>query len=161
VTATGTGTSLRLAMRLPRLAASVTTARHGLQRALAGIGVTEDCRDDLALALTEACGNAVEHAQIGHEYVVVVTVGRSRCVVEVIDTGVGMDVGRLNGHPVSLTGNRGRGLRLIRAVTDGLEMRPVDPHGLALRMTKTLTWAQDAPATWAGIGHDPWAAVPT
>ena len=159
MTAARTETSLRLAMRLPRLAGSVTTARHRLERALAGIGVTEECRDDLALALTEACSNAVEHAQIGHEYVVVVTVGRTRCIVEVVDTGVGMDVERLNGHRVTLTAKRGRGLGLIRAVTDGLEMRRVDPHGLALRMTKTLTCAGDAPTVWAGIGHDPWAVV--
>ena len=155
----GTGTSLRLAMRLPRLAASVTTARHRLKSALAGIGVTGECRDDLALALTEACSNAVEHAQIGHEYVVIVTVDRTRCVVEVVDTGVGMEAGRLNDHPVALTAKRGRGLGLIRAVTDGLEMRPVEPHGLALRMIKTMTWAPNAPSTWAGIGHDPWTVV--
>ena len=37
-------------------------------------------------------------------------------------------------------------------------MRPVDPHGLAVRMTKTLTWVRDAPSMWAGIGHDPWAS---
>jgi serine/threonine-protein kinase RsbW len=146
-------------MRLRRQAASVTTARRRLDSALAGIGVTEECRDDLALALTEACSNAVEHAQIGHEYDVVVTVGRTLCIVEVVDTGVGMDVGRLNGHPVTLTATRGRGLRLIRAVTDGLEMRRVDPHGLALRMSKSLTWARDAPLMRAGIGHDPWAVV--
>jgi serine/threonine-protein kinase RsbW len=88
VTAAGTKTSLRLAMRLPRVAGSVTTARHRLERALGGIGVRDECRDDIALALTEAGSNAVEHAQIGHEYVVVVTVDRTRCVVEVVDTGV-------------------------------------------------------------------------
>jgi serine/threonine-protein kinase RsbW len=150
---------LWLAIRLPRQAASVPTARRSLERALAGIGVTEECRDDLALALTEACGNAVEHARVGHEFDVDVTVDRTRCIVDVVDTGVGMDVGRLNGHPVNLTATRGRGLRLIRAVTDGLEMRRVDPHGLALRMTKTLIYAGAAPAMWAGIGHDPWAVV--
>ena len=103
MTAVGTGTSLRLAMRLPRLAASVTTARHTLESALAGIGVTEQCRDDIALALSEACSNAVEHAQIGHEFLVVLTVGRTRCIVDVVDTGVGMDVGPPDGPPVSLT----------------------------------------------------------
>jgi serine/threonine-protein kinase RsbW len=146
-------------MRLPRRAASVTTARHTLTKALEGIGVAPECRNDLALALTEACSNAVEHAQIGHDYEVVVTVGPTRCVVEVVDTGVGLDAPHLDGDPAALTAQRGRGLRLIHAVTDELEMRRVDPHGLALRMIKTLTWMRDAPALWAGAGHSPWVVV--
>ena len=129
MTAADKGTSLRLAMRLPRQPASVTKARHTVEKALAGIGVTEVCRDDIALALTEACSNAVEHAQIGHEYDVVVTVVRTRCIVEVIDTGVGIDAGHLNGQPITLTAKRGRGLRLIRAVTDGMEFIGSTPTG--------------------------------
>jgi serine/threonine-protein kinase RsbW len=152
---------LWLAMRLPLQAASVTAARHSLERALAGIGVAQDCQDDLALALTEACSNAVGHALVGHVFDVDVTVDRIRCIVDVADTGVGMDVARLDGHPVALTAKRGRGLRLIRAVIDRLEMRRVDPHGLALRMTKSLTWSHGAPARWAGIGRDPWGHRPT
>lgn len=156
--ATGTYTHLRLAMRLPRHAASVPNARHTLDHALAGICVAKECRDDIALALTEACSNAVEHAQIGQEYEVIVTVDRVRCVVDVIDTGVGMEVPRLDDQPLATTAQRGRGLHLIRVFTDQLQMRRVDPHGLALRMIKVLTWARDAPAIWAGVSH-PWVVV--
>jgi serine/threonine-protein kinase RsbW len=87
--------------------------------------------------LSEACSNAVEHAQLGQGYAVVVTVGRTRCVVEVADTGVGMDVPRPAGPPVRVSAKRGRGLLLIRALTDGLQMHRVDPHGLAVKMIKT------------------------
>jgi serine/threonine-protein kinase RsbW len=152
-------TYLRLAMHLPRQAVSVRTARHSLDNALAGIGVDKQCRDDIALALTEACSNAVEHAQRGLEYDVIVTVGRTRCIVEVVDTGVGMDERRLDSPPV--TANRGRGLVLIRAVTDGLEMRRLNPHGFAVCMVKKLTWGRTAASIWQGRGHDPWAVVPT
>jgi serine/threonine-protein kinase RsbW len=147
-------------MRLPRQAASVTTARHTLVNALANIGVDKQCRDDVALALSEACSNAVEHAQMGQGYDVVVTVGRNRCIVEVRDTGIGMDVRRPDGPPITAAANRGRGLPLIRAVTDGLEMRRVAPHGLAVYMIKILSWARDAPM-WGGAGHDPWVTVHT
>jgi serine/threonine-protein kinase RsbW len=82
---------LRLAMRLPRQAESVTTARHTVEHALAGIGVSRPCRDDITLALSEACSNAVEHARFGPAYDVVVTVGGTRCVVDVVDADVGMD----------------------------------------------------------------------
>lgn len=144
---------VQLAMRLPRHAASVPTARHTLDHALASIGVAKECRDDIVLALSEACSNAVEHAQIGQVYDVVVTVDRIRCVVDVIDTGVGMEVPRLDDHPIAGTAQRGRGLHLVRGLTDELQMRRVDPHGLALRMIKMLTWARDAPAIWAGVSH--------
>jgi serine/threonine-protein kinase RsbW len=146
-------------MRLPRQAASVATARGKLVNALAGIGVGQECRDDIVLALSEACSNAVEHAQLGQGYDVVVTVGRTRCIVDVTDTGVGMDVARTDGPPVTVIARRGRGLILIRALTDVLQMRRVDPHGLAISMIKTLTWVQGASSTWGGKGHDPWATV--
>jgi serine/threonine-protein kinase RsbW len=149
---------LRLAIRLPRQAASVRTARHTLDNALAGIGVGQHCRDDIALALTEACSNAVEHAQMGREYDVIVTVGRTQCIVEVVDTGVGMDERRPDGSPV--TTRRGRGLVLMRAVTDRLEMRRLNPQGFAVCMIKTLTWVRTAPLMWDGKGHDPWAVIP-
>jgi serine/threonine-protein kinase RsbW len=145
-------------MRLPRQAASVTAARHTLVHALAGIGVDQQCRDDIALALSEACSNAVEHARVGQGYDVVVTVGRTRCIVDVVDSGVGMDLRRPDGPPETATATRGRGLHLIRAVTDGLHMRRVDPHGLALCMIKTLSWVRDAPRR-GDVGQDPWAIV--
>jgi serine/threonine-protein kinase RsbW len=146
-------------MCLPRQDVSVTTARRTLGHALAGIGVSRLCRDDITLALSEACSNAVEHARLGPAYDVVVTVGRTRCVVDVVDDGVGMELPRPDGFPVPVPAQRGRGLLLIRAVTDGLEMHRVDPHGLAIRMIKTLTWVPDAAPMWAGMDHEPWTLV--
>ena len=138
------------------------TARHALDDALAGIGVGEPCREDIALAVTEACSNAVEHARRGQEYEVIVTVGRTRCIVEVVDPGVGMDERfqrGLDGSPAIAM--RGRGLALMRAVTDRLELRRLDPHGFAVCMIKTLTWVRSAPSMWDGGGHEPWAVVRT
>ena len=152
-------TYLRMGMRLPRQAVSVTTARHTLEHALAGIGVSKQCRDDITLALSEACSNAVEHARFGPAYDVVVTVDGTRCVVDVVDAGVGMDLPRPDRSPAPAGAQRGRGLHLIRAVTDGLEMRRVDPHGLAISMIKTLTWMRAPSSMWEGMGHDPWTLV--
>jgi hypothetical protein len=47
----------------------------------------------------------------------------------------------LDGPAVQVIAHRGRGLHLIRAVTDGLEMRRVNPHGFAISMIKTPTGA--------------------
>jgi serine/threonine-protein kinase RsbW len=151
--------NLRLVLRVPRDFATVCTVRRMVDRALADIGVVDDCRADITLALSEACTNAVNHAVAGETYEVVVTVDRDRCVVEVIDDGIGFDLGSGDGEPCEVTAEHGRGLHLIRAFTDGLELRRIDPYGLAVRMSKTLTWTPDAPATWAGGRHDAWAIV--
>jgi hypothetical protein len=75
--------------------------------------------------------------------------------VEVSDTGVGIDRQRLDdpraddagiaGDGAGPTGH-GRGLRLIRACADTVEIHPVHPRGLAIRVSKALTGNRDAPA---------------
>jgi serine/threonine-protein kinase RsbW len=137
---------LRLMMCLPRDAASVVLARRVLDGALALMGLTEDCRADMALALTEACANVINHAGVGQEYEVTVAIHRDLCVMEVIDSGVGLDHLIAYGERLDVTALHGRGLFLIRAYTDALELRPVNPHGLAVRMSKRLTWSSPRPA---------------
>ena len=134
---------LEVALCLPRLARTVTIARRLLDTALSLMGVAEPCRADLSLALTEACANAVQHAHGASEYQVMVSTGRNRCVMEVIDTGVGLHHQRLDGNGSGGDGAgpslAGRGLRLIRACTDTVETHPVHPSGLRIRMSKALT----------------------
>ena len=48
----------------PRDATSVPLTRRVLDAALASLGVTEDCRADVRLALSEACTNVVRHARL-------------------------------------------------------------------------------------------------
>ena len=79
---------VHLACRLPRRAATVTIARQIVQSTLALIGVADDCRDDIVLALTEACANAVLHADGDDGYQVTVMVGDDHCIVEVADGGI-------------------------------------------------------------------------
>jgi serine/threonine-protein kinase RsbW len=141
----GRPSRLQLAWSLPRRAVTVHMARHLLDTALTVMGVDRDCRDDLALALTEACANAIRHGRGAPEYRVTVTTSDDVCAVEVVDGGLGLDPQRLVetgiGDGLSqVTTEHGRGLRLIRACVDALELRPVQPHGLAIRMTKKLTW---------------------
>ena len=142
---------LHLAWHLPRRAATVYMARHLLDTALTVMGVDRGCRDDIALVLSEACSNAIRHATGSVEYQVTVTTGDDECVIEVVDGGVGLDRqefdgASIDGDPRQVTTEHGRGLRLIRAYVDALELRPTQPQGLAIRMTKKLTWDAGAPA---------------
>jgi serine/threonine-protein kinase RsbW len=153
-------TLLRIEWCLPRSVQSVALARSLLDTTLALIGVTEDCRAHLALAMTEACANVVRHAHGLHEYRITITIDRHECTIDVDDQGIGLhpyaentdaDLPHSAGHapeqPNTDPNGHGHGLRIIRAFTDTLELRPVQPHGLSVRMRKILTWKPDLTAT--------------
>jgi serine/threonine-protein kinase RsbW len=141
---------LQLTWCLSRRAVTVPMVRRLVDTALSLMCVADACRADIALALSEACANAVYHAH-GDEYQVTVDIGADRCVLEVIDSGVGFDhkgldgVG-IDGDPPDVAAEHGRGLRIIRAYTDAMQLRSADPHGLAVRMTKKLIRTTDANA---------------
>ncbi|WP_432972360.1 ATP-binding protein [Dactylosporangium sp. CA-233914] len=138
---------LRFSLELPRDAALVRDARRTLDGALAGAGVTQDCRDDIRLALTEACGNVVSHASLASAYHIDVTVDDSECVIEVTDDGGGFDLARVaavepaepDGEPARLKEN-GRGLHVLAAVVERLDVVSVEDTGTLVRFSKHLTW---------------------
>jgi len=135
---------LRLTWRLPRVPATASIARRSLDSALQALGITAECRADLALALSEACANAIEHARLGADYSVTVTADEELCVVEVADCGIGMTDGHVPAQAGAPGSSRGRGIMLIRACTDSLDLAAVEPNGLAVRFSKRLVWEPGA-----------------
>jgi serine/threonine-protein kinase RsbW len=100
VTAAGEPTvDVRFCLVFPRETISVPVVRRVLGDTLYKLGVDEDCVADLLLAVTEACTNVLRHSGPGRRYEVVATVGRNRCLLDVVDTGRGFD-------PASLQPNR-------------------------------------------------------
>jgi serine/threonine-protein kinase RsbW len=79
----------KVTLCLPREAASVPVSRKVLDGCLATLGVTADTRTDIALALSEACANAVVHAGSDAEYGVTASARDGRCVIEVVNAGSG------------------------------------------------------------------------
>ena len=138
---------LQFSLDLPRDAALVRDARRTLDGALAGAGVTQDCRDDIRLALTEACGNVVSHAGLASRYHIDVTVDEGECVIEVTDDGGGFDPARV--PAVELVGpaaepqglkESGRGLHVLAAVVERLDVVSVEDTGTLVRFSKHLDW---------------------
>ncbi len=74
-----------MVLYLPRDAASVPVSRQVLDGCLGTLGVTPDTRADIALALTEACANVIQHAGPGEEYLVQLSARNGRCAIEVIN----------------------------------------------------------------------------
>ena len=142
---------IRLTLSLPRDRSTVPLTRRVLDAALGVFSVTRDCRDDIGLAVGEACANAVQHADLGADYQVTVTIHEDRCVIDVVDEGIGMDAVSNAVDPnaeahAAIDAESGRGLRIIHALADKDEFRRHQPHGVALRIVKMLTRVTPAPA---------------
>jgi serine/threonine-protein kinase RsbW len=95
--------------------------------------------DDLRLAVSEACANAMEaYDEPGGRTVVVRwTIGKEELAIEVLDHGTGFDPDSLPEHPpvthpVRLEFERGLGIPLIRALTDDLTFDS-GPQGTRVR----------------------------
>jgi serine/threonine-protein kinase RsbW len=131
---------LEISLDLPRDAELVAQTRRTLDGALGGAGVAEDCRQDIRLALTEACANVIKHAEHSTIYHVDVTVENDQCTIEVTDDGGGFNP--QNVKPGDLLDDAGRGLQIVAAVTDRLDVVSVDGLGTVLRFHKHLTWAE-------------------
>ena len=130
---------------MPRDAASVPITRQVLDSCLQTLGVTDDTRTDIALALSEACANVVLHAEVEQEYEVMARAAEGRCVIEVANGGEGTVPAVPPSDPVPLTAEAGRGLRIIDAVTDNLRLTGNGRAGTTVHFEKELDWVPGAP----------------
>jgi serine/threonine-protein kinase RsbW len=130
--------TLRLSLFLPRDSASVPMARRILAATLATVGVTDECRADILLALAEACANAVAHATPADGYEVTVRIDDAECQIEVVDAGDGFDYKAVPPGEVPVLAESGRGLFIIRSLTDHFDLRPNSPTGTLVRFAKRL-----------------------
>ncbi|WP_433465998.1 ATP-binding protein [Spirillospora sp. CA-128828] len=131
-----------LEMTLPRNAESAPLVRHTLDASLRGLGVGSEIRADIALALSEACANVIQHAAAGMEYEVRARMDGARCVVDVIDGGTDDAVDGVTGWegaPAPPLAESGRGLQLMRAFTEELHIAGrVHRNGSIVHFEKSL-----------------------
>jgi PAS domain S-box-containing protein len=99
-------------------APKLTEVRHRLAAWLAANGASDSSVSDLILVVNEACSNSVEHAYRGRDP------GRMRVEAEMHDAEVHVrvtDFGSWKAPSVD-PGTRGRGLLLMRAVSDRVDL---------------------------------------
>jgi serine/threonine-protein kinase RsbW len=143
---------IKMVLFLPRDAASVSVSRQVLDGCLETLGVTEDTRTDIALALGEACANVVQHAGPGMDYEVLATARDGKCVIEVVNSGdrgeppvsAGAALGSSSAEPVPATAEHGRGLKIIDALVDNLELTGDGRDGTTVHFEKNLSWLPGA-----------------
>lgn len=141
---------MRMSVRLnlPREVDSVPAVRRLLRCALSILHVDKQSGADLEIALTEACANVVKHAAGAEKFEVRLDVAADRCAIDVVDNGAGFDVSSVSpgsGSPTpDIDGEHGRGLFLIRALSDNVRMQSTPRRGCLIHFEKTFAMAGGA-----------------
>jgi serine/threonine-protein kinase RsbW len=123
---------------LPQEAETVGLIRGVVTDALRALGVDAECIDDIRLALSEACTNVLDHVEGDDEYEVRLEVDGATCRLSVTNTGDGFDASRLPNRFPEHTASRGRGVAIMRAVMDHVELRSEPETGTVVRLVKEL-----------------------
>jgi len=131
---------IMLALSLPRDEETIPVSRHIAVGAMSEIGVTEDCMQDIAIALTEACTNVLKHSGPGDEFEVSLEVDEDGCVIRVVDTGHGFDSKSLGLSHADSSAEQGRGIELMRALVDTVKFISKPEAGTIVHLEKTLTF---------------------
>lgn len=134
--------SVRLRFRNPRYERIVRVNTESIARKM---GFTEDDVFDITLAVEEAYTNAIEHSgkpKADLELEIVYLLFADRLEVSVQDSGQGFrqDPDKLLElqPPPDMNSDRGRGLGLIRHLTDRTEILSEPGIGTLIRITKFL-----------------------
>ena len=128
-----------MTLALPRQPSSVTRARHVLTTLLSLTDAGVDSRGHLAVLISEACANAVMHAERDSTVDVTIVIDDHDCLIEVGNRGNTPDGAGLTAElPDPLTVG-GRGLPLIAALADTSGFVAGHPGQVLLRITKHLT----------------------
>ena len=115
-------------LEVPVRPEAVTRARAAVRRVAADTGLDGDRIDDLVVAVSEACTNALEanlRARCDDPIIVTVTAGATEIEVCVTDCGAGFEPDTLPvrpplAHPGHLDVERGWGIQLMRELVDEL-----------------------------------------
>jgi serine/threonine-protein kinase RsbW len=126
-----------MTLSLPRHTSTIACSRAVLSVLLSVAGTTAECRDELAVIMTEACTNAVVHSSPGSQVDISVILEDGRCVLEIGNQGdaVDVDVTRQLDDPLRIGG---RGLPLMAILADTVTFLPSAPGHVRLRVTKHL-----------------------
>jgi serine/threonine-protein kinase RsbW len=155
---------IQVVMTLPREARSVPVVRRTVATALESAGVTPECVGEVEVALSEACTNVYRHAGEGASYEVVISIGDEQLTMDVLDSGAGfgnLDVAAPSTVP-DLNAEDGRGIALMRALSDRAVFDTVSGRGGSVHLMKHLRWTDGgvgwrmtADAAVDGVPHPP------
>ncbi len=104
------------------------------------IGFSIDDIEDLKVAISEACTNAIKHS-LEDRFTIIYTIIENGLTVEIIDNGKGYEVKEVNEPSIDNLDNLkegGMGLFIIEALMDDVVVESKDGQGTSIKMTKYL-----------------------
>lgn len=132
--------NVTFALVLPRDVLSVPAVRKVCGTALADLGVSPDCRDDIQIAITEACTNVLRHAEdVAGEYEVTFEITESACDIRVVDRGQGFESTGLGRQEAHGEAEGGRGIHLMRSLMDDIQFVTKPHDGTTVHLQKELS----------------------
>ena len=147
---------INYALRLPREVQTVPIVRDLCRTAMTQLGIEEACVQDVALALTEACANVIEHTSgTDDDYEVRLRLDNERCQIRVVDTGRGFDADGLRDGMPDTEAERGRGIALMKALVDRLTFESVPERGTMVHLEKDLELTDESPLHLLRVGPKP------
>ena len=132
------GSSVHVVLRLPRDARTIGFVRDLAGAALGVVDASEQDIGDVRIAVSEACGNAVEHAVGAADYEVVLDVHPDLIAITVRDQGEGLAEAASVAAMPRPDALRGRGLPIMRAVCDEVDVTARPGAGTTIRLRKLL-----------------------
>jgi serine/threonine-protein kinase RsbW len=154
----GSSMMIRMQLSLPRDARYVGMLRDVANCILSDLDAPTPAREDIELAVTEACANAVRHATGATDYTVTFAVNDHECEVEVADLGPGFELETVERTRAGAADEeQGRGLLLIEALVDNCEFFRQE-QGTRLRLIKRWNGLNLSPADgvdegWKSTGN--------
>ena len=135
---------LSLSLTLPRDKQTVPVARHIIRNAMEQVGVEETCVDDVELALSEACTNVLLHSGPGDQFVVRLDLEDRLGVLRIIDVGHGFDSAKVQATDDLVEAERGRGLGVMQAVVDRVDLTSRPEAGTIVTLEKVLSYSEES-----------------
>ncbi len=101
------------------------------------VGFCIDDIEDLKVAVSEACTNAIKHS-LDSKFTVVYSVIENGLTIEVIDDGRGYNTATVNELDLENLKESGMGLFIIESLMDDVSVQSKEGEGTIIKMTKYL-----------------------
>ena len=101
------------------------------------IGFCIDDIEDLKVAISEACTNAIKHS-LEDRFTIIYTMIENGLTIEIIDNGNGYDTSSINEPDIENLKESGMGLFIIEALMDEVKIESKEGNGTSIKMTKYL-----------------------
>lgn len=101
------------------------------------MGFCIDDIEDLKVAISEACTNAIKHST-ENKFTIIYTVLEKELSIQIIDNGKGYDTNSISQPSIENLKESGMGLFIIESLMDEVSIESQEGKGTSIKMTKYL-----------------------